>query len=258
MGYPRSSLVGFPVRKPIGIALGGMLSTALVGLAVFYGAWKATQQAPEFYQTALHKEPEKQKEKGAALEKQVLELHNEVRHTGRWEASFSDEQINGWLAADLPVKFPNALPKGVSEPRVAIEADEAQVACKYDSPKISTVFSMSVEISLTEEPNVVAVRIRKARAGLLPISLKQILDHATRYANKSEIPLRWVQENGDPVALVTVPSERKEFIHRRIHIETVELRDGEVYLAGRTDDSEHSPPPTVRQASFIKADEEVH
>jgi hypothetical protein len=246
------------VRKPIGIALCGLLAASLAGLALFYGAWRATQQAPEFYQTALHKAPEQQKEKGAALEKQVFELHNEVRNTGRWEASFSDEQINGWLAADLPVKFPNALPKGVSEPRVAIEDDAAQVACKYDSKKISTVFNMSVEISLTHEPNVVAVRIRKARAGLLPISLKQILDHATKYANKSEIPLRWVQEDGDPVALVTVPSERKEFIHRRICIETVELRNGEVYLAGRTDDSEHAPPPAVRQATYIQGEDRVH
>jgi hypothetical protein len=245
------------VRKLIGLSLCGLLVASLLGSATFYGAWRATQKAPEFYQTAMKKEPERQKEKGAALEKQVLELHNEVRHTGRWEASFSDEQINGWLAADLPEKFPNALPKGVSEPRVAIEDDEAQVACKYESPKISTVFSMLVEISLTEEPNVIAVRVRRARAGLLPISLQQILDHATRYANKSEIPLRWVQEDGDPVALVTVPSERKEFIHRHIHIETVELRDGEVYLAGRTDDSEHTPPPAIRQASYIK-EENVH
>jgi hypothetical protein len=248
------------VRKLIGLTLCSLLATLLLAFGAFYGAWRATQQAPEFYQTALKKEPEKQKEKGAALEKQVLELHNEVRNTGRWEASFSDEQINGWLAADLPVKFPSALPKGVSEPRVAIGSDAAQVACKYEGPKLSTVFSMKVEITLTDEPNVVAVRIRKARAGLLPISLQQILDHATQYATKSEIPLRWVQEDGDPVALVTIPSERKEFIHRRIRIETVELRDGAVHLAGRTDDSEHGAPPTVRQASFIKPDgeEKVH
>src|SRR5687768_16914905 len=117
---------------------------------MFYGAWRATQQVPEFYQVAIRKQPEIQAEAREQLEQQVIELHNEVRQTGHWEATFTDEQINGWLAADLPGKFPNALPKGVSEPRVAIHPEEAQVACRYQSPKIETVFSMGVEISLTE------------------------------------------------------------------------------------------------------------
>jgi hypothetical protein len=246
------------VRKIIRVLAGGLVIAILAGAAATYGLWKATKQVPEFYHVALQKPPEKQKEAGKALEQQMLELHNEVRHTGRWEATFTDEQINGWLAADLPEKFPNALPRGVSEPRVAIQPEEALVACKYESPKITTIFSMGVEISLTDEPNVIAVRIRQARAGLMPIPLKQILDHATKYAHRSEVPLRWVEEDGDPVALVTVPAERKEFIHRHIRIESIELRDGMVHLAGRTDDSEQRAPPVIRQASYIKESESVH
>jgi hypothetical protein len=246
------------VRKTIRLLSIGFVVFAVAAAATFFGVRQAVQQAPEFYETAIQQQPEVQAQAAEQLQQQVLELHNNARSTGRWEAVFTDEQINGWLAADLPEKFPNALPKGVSEPRVAIQGDEALVACRYQSPKIATVFSMGVEVSLTEEPNVVAVRIRNAHAGLMPIPVEQILKHATRYAQKSEVPLRWVQEDGDAVALVTVPAERKEFIHRRIRIETVELRDGAVYLAGRTDDSEFSPPPAVRQASYVRYSENTH
>jgi len=255
---PLSSLHwGVCVRKFIRVLLLGLFGFSLLGCGICYTVWKASQQAPEFYEVALQKEPEQQKAAGDTLEQQVLMLQNEAREGGRWEALFTDEQINGWLATDLPEKFPHALPKGVSEPRVAIQPDIAKVACKYESKKVSTVFSMGLEISLTDEPNVIALRVRKPRAGLLPISINQILEHATRYANRSEIPVRWMEEDGDAVALVTIPAERKEFIHRRIRVETIELRDGEVYLAGRTEDSEFTSPPVVRQASYVKYSENV-
>ncbi len=243
------------MRTIIRVLLFGLFGFLLVAGAICYGVWQATQQVPEFYEVALHKEPGQQQKAGDTLEQQVLTLRNEARESGRWEARFTDEQINGWLATDLPGKFPHALPKGVSEPRVAIEPAAAKVACKYESTKVSTVFSMGIDISLTDEPNVIAVRVRQARAGLMPISLKQILSHATQYANRSEIPLRWTEDEGDVVALVTVPAERKEFIHGRIRIETIELREGELYLAGRTEDSEFAAPPVVRQASYIKYSE---
>lgn len=222
----------------------------MIAAGVFYGAWRATQETPEFYEVEMKKDPVKLVEAGDAMEQQVAELHNEVRRPGRWEAVFTDEQINGWLAVDLPDKFPRALPNGVSEPRVAIQDEEAVVACRYKNPKLSTIFSMGVEVTLTDEPNVVAVRIRQARAGLMPIPLSKLLEHATKYAYKSEVTLRWMQIDGDPVALVTVPADHEDFVHR-IRIETIALRDGEVYLAGRTEDSELTSPPSFQQASAL-------
>jgi hypothetical protein len=97
-----------------------LLATAGVAL-LLTAAYRATQHVPAFYQAALVERPVEQKAAADQLERQVLELHNEARKPGRWEARFSQDQINGWLAADLPVKFPGALPEGVSAPRVAIE-----------------------------------------------------------------------------------------------------------------------------------------
>ena len=103
----------------IGLILGVVLVIAS-GVLVGCLYW-ATQQAPEFYEQALQKPPQEEAQAGDELERQVLDLRNELRSEGRFNVEFSHDQINGWLAADLPDKFPQLLPRGVSEPRIAFE-----------------------------------------------------------------------------------------------------------------------------------------
>ncbi len=52
-------------------------------------------------------------------------------HAGHWSAVFTDEQINGWLAADLPEKFPQLLPPEIQDPRVVFAPGQLQLACRY-------------------------------------------------------------------------------------------------------------------------------
>ena len=162
-------------------------------------------------------------------------MHNEVRQPGVWEAVFTEEQINGWLAADLPEKFPRALPKGTQEPRVSIMEDVVSVACRFDNGKLKTVISFDLDVELTTETNTLAVRIAKLRAGLLPVPLKQMLDKIAVAAKRSDLPLRWSQTEGEPVALVTVPVQHEDYAHREIYVDKIEVRDGEIYLAGHTE-----------------------
>lgn len=205
------------------------------GSLFLFGTYRASQHVPEFYERAIHLEPVDQAKAGEELERQVLELHNEARQEGHWEATFTDEQINGWLAVDLPAKFPNSLPPEVRDPRVAIDPQQAQIACRYEGPKAQAVVSLAVDIHLTDEPNVIAVRIRQARAGLLPLPIKQGLDRITTAAREAGIPLRWSQKEGDPVALVTLPLTHEQYGKRLLKLKSLELRAGEIYLAGETE-----------------------
>ena len=218
------------------LRLAGLLVLLLIlaGGATLFLGYRATQQVPDFYDEAIRLEPQVQQEAGDALEQHVLQLHNEVRQSGRWEAVFTDQQINGWLAYDLPRKFTEALPPGVSEPRVVIDSSQARIACRYESKRFRSVISLDLEIHLTEEPNVLAVRIHQARAGLLPLPLKRFLDEISAKAGTADVVVRWSQVEGDPVALVTVPTRHELYPRREVHLETVELRDGEVYVAGRS------------------------
>jgi hypothetical protein len=206
------------MRKLVRVAL-VLVVLVTAGVAILLtAAYRATQQVPEFYQHALAQQPREQKAAADQLERQVLELHNEARRPGRWEARFSQEQINGWLAADLPTKFPGALPDGVSAPRVAIDPNHMQLAVRYDKGDVSTVLSMAGDAYLTDQPNEVAVHIDHVRAGAFPVPLAQFLD---------DIAERFIEAG--------LPLDRKEFKGQQLQVERLEICDGEIVVSGRTD-----------------------
>ena len=149
-----------------------------------------------------------------------------------WEVIFTSEQINAWLAADLEQKFPQLLPTGVSEPRVAIEDGLAKVACRYTSPKFSTVFSLELDSFLTETTNEFAIRIAKARAGALPVPLKRFFDQITARAEEANLSVLWTQQEDSPVALVKLPTNLDD-VRSDVVIEVIEIEEGQIRIAGR-------------------------
>ncbi|MGY8767426.1 MAG: hypothetical protein ACKVH8_03185 [Pirellulales bacterium] len=218
--------VKFAIFVPLG------LFVCLLLLALF--AYQATQQEPEFYTQALEIKPEAAAEAGEILEEQIFALSNQIKKPTRWQLSLTDAQINGWLASDLEEKFPKFLPKEVEKPRVSITEDQILLACRFKGQQFQSVMTLSVDIFLVEEEkNVVAIRIRQATAGLLPVPLSQLLDQVAEHTAKAEVPVRWKQMENDPVALLNIPNSG-EGINGEIRIDTIALRDGEIYLAGET------------------------
>jgi hypothetical protein len=218
-------------RRALGVAA-VVLIFALVATTV--AVYKAAQHVPEFYSEALAADSTRQPNAGDKLEHDVLKLTNEVKFEPKWEATFTAEQINGWLAVDLLEKFPHLLPPEVSNPRVAIAQDEIKVACRYKSGQIDAVISLVGSVSLTNEPNVVAVRIKRARAGALPIPLSQFLEDVSRAAADHNLDLRWAKADGDDVALIRLPVENTHLDDRTLHLDSFELKPGAAHLSGRT------------------------
>src|SRR5215467_5920384 len=68
--------------------------------AVLGGLYWACQQSPPFYNQALAQDPATAHSASDALVRQAAELASDVRRPGRWQAQFTAEQINGWLAYD--------------------------------------------------------------------------------------------------------------------------------------------------------------
>jgi hypothetical protein len=211
-------------------AMGGVFAV-LIGLAVW--GYYAARQVPEFYEQALQLEPKRLEQASDEMVRQTTELVSNTNTTGSWTARFTAEQINGWLAVDLPKNHAGAMPKEFRDPRVAISAEGIQVACRYETEWISTVASLQLEVSLREQ-NVLAVRFRKARAGTLPLPLKDILDQISRAAREADLRLSWETIEGDPVALLTIPALRDGERNVMVILEAVELREGEIHLRGRT------------------------
>ena len=114
---------------------------------------------------------------------------------------------------------------------------------------------MALDVDLTTETNTLAIRVSKLRAGVLPVPLKQFLDKITRAARNGDVPLAWRQIDGDPVALVTIPITHEDYAHREIYVDAIELRDGEIFLAGHT---ERKATPTLSASVQLDVNKTFH
>ncbi len=187
---------------------------------------------PTFYKQALKATPAAQRRASDEMLRKTGDLINDVKKKEHWEALFTDAQINGWLAVDVQQKHPKSLPREVRDPRVIIEPDRLILAFRLIRGKWSTVVSLVLEPSVPE-PNVLALRIRKARGGTLPLPLERILDEISKVAERLEFPLQWRQADGDPVALISLPPPHDDD-HKLIQINTLRLGQGELFLSGTT------------------------
>jgi len=208
--------------------------TLLFAAGAAWWAVQQTQHVPEFYEQAKRQLPRSTAEASRQLTEEVEELQNRVARLGWWKANFSDEEINAWLIEELPRKFPRLLASGASEPRIMIEDGRLLAAARYRNRRIDTVVSCELEVELTEQPNMLALRIKDLRAGALPLPLSKFRRGISKEAAKGGIDIRWDTTERGPVALVTVPSEHPKYVLSPVVVESVELQEGKLELFGHT------------------------
>lgn len=209
-----------------------VLGALAVLLALFLGGgYFASQRTPEFYEQAILTPAPNQQQASDELLENAAALASQVQQPGRWQATFSQEQLNGWLAYDLPRNHGESLPAEFSDPRIDLQPGRILLACRYTPGEFSTVLSVQIEPYLTE-PNVLAVRIHKARAGALPLPLDQILAAVSEACARMNVHVRWQQADGDPVALVELPTVDEDGGVRML--DALEISDDALTLSGQT------------------------
>jgi len=208
----------------------GLPAVLIAGLA---GVFLASRYEPKFYRDALSIEADAGEKGGDQMLQRVAALLSDVRKPGEWKARFTAEQINGWLAVDFVKNHPGTLPPFYRDPRVAIEPDRIVLACRYEKWIFSTVLTLTIEPYVPQK-NMLALRIVKARAGLVPMPLGNVLDAISDAAGRSEWRLQWRQTGGDPVALLTTPppDNAGDLVGK---IVTIRLGKGEIFLSGSTE-----------------------
>jgi hypothetical protein len=229
-------------------------SAIAVGLVLSVLHW-AARQSPRFYEQSLARRPTDEGAGAERLEQQALALHNQLHHEGRFEVRFTEDEINGWLADELPQKFPRLLNSSLSQPRVAIEEGKLRLAVRYRTTSVDTVLSFAAEARLTGKPNELAIRVSQVRAGLVPVPLGSWLEDIQQRAARAGLSLKWSEEAGDPVALVRVPGEietdendqpEDDEPHRFV-LEDVRLEPGVLVVVGHTElpivEPGHRHPP---------------
>lgn len=207
---------------------GGLtVAAALIALAIFL----SLAGAPAFYQAAVERDPALSEEDNDQCLQRAAALASDLQSTGEWQAIFSADQINGWLAVDLARNYGQSLPPQIINPRIDFHSGSATLACTYRHTGHETVMSIAFDLYLSE-PNVVALRLRRVRAGLLPVPLADLLRAIAQAGHGFGLLVQWRQVDGDPVALVHLSHNASD--ESQLQLEAIELREGEIYIAGRT------------------------
>jgi hypothetical protein len=217
-------------RKLRFAAIGTVVATALV-VVIAGGAYYAVQQVRPFYEQALRIEPEVLHRGSRELESRATALYSDAQQVGRWQALFTTDQINGWLATQLAQNSEgsdSALPKNVRDPRVAIARDVLTLGFRTTSGGVETVISVDASVSLTDD-GAVAVRLIAVRAGVLPLPVLQLADELAGACQKLKLPVRWTRQDGKPVAIVEVHSSEP------IYVDAIQLDENQLYVAGHTE-----------------------
>ena len=233
-------------------AVGSVVVTALL-VAIVGAAYYAARQVRPFYEQALKIEPEVLETGRRELESRATALYSDTRQIGRWQALFTAEQINGWLATQLTQDAGSQLPKNIRDPRVAIARDVLTLGFRTSSGGVETVISVDAAVSLTEE-GAVAIRLISVRAGALPLPVLQLADELADACQKLKLPIRWTRQDGKPVALVEIQASEP------VYVDAIQLDEGQLYVAGHTETNRGrtaAPKSTKRSHEPIGGDGDI-
>ena len=209
-----------------------LLGLAVVAILVLLELAKVE---PEFYQQALKVDAQLQKRNGSQMEKKILDLRNSVMIAEAWSTTFTEAQINGWLAYDLKEKFPDALPPEVTDPRIVIEDQSLTLAFRCTEKPFRGVAIVEADVFMTGVINQIGIRVKSVHTGMIPVPLAAIADQIAQQLKSTGIEIEWNTEEDDPVAIVHIPDELiKPETGGYIELQEINVLKGKFSIQGLT------------------------
>ena len=191
----------------------------------------SVKQVRPFYTAALAIPKEKLHEGNREFLNRASRFQNDVRKPGEWNLVITDEQINGWLAVDLANNHPDALPAEVQQPRVDIDPTQISIGATIDREPFPVAASLDIKLQLSSNHEL-ALRVITARLGNLPWPVESIIAQLRRATTKQGWTVRETTIDNDPVLLLKPPAPNDG--QAEVTLESLELREGEIYLRGKT------------------------
>ena len=200
---------------------------AMIPLAV----WLCLTHQPTFYRAVRTLPHAQSAAKAKHFVANSMQLRNDISNERDWQAVFTDQEVNAWLAEDLVTHFADQIPAEIHEPRISFEHDRITFAFGFDRGPIRSVIWVVARISVPED-NVLALSLEKVRAGMIPISVDRIIGPLTRGARDRGLDVRWSTDQDPPVALIRY---RPDGVRSDIVLEKLTVRQGQIRFSGRSD-----------------------
>jgi hypothetical protein len=217
------------------IALRAVLAGALLvvlGLAGMYWAIRSTP--PQYAAAVAEQDPAKLDEDRRELESQLAIAYSDSQRSAPWAVCVSDDQLNAWLATQLPLDYPELAQRGLSEPRIIFTPQSAQLAFRAKFGSIDTVVSVTGNVFATETGEL-AIEFQNAAAGRAAIPLTFVVQGIDEGIRLRQLPFHWAPGESRHVLLVDFERLASSPEQAR-KLSAIEVREGEVYVAGVTTD----------------------
>jgi len=214
----------------LSLIAGGILLFILTTAAAGTG-W-SLHQVPQFYREALSppREPARRQQQAKCFVHQTLKLVDDMHYSEAWAQDFTEEQVNSWLAEELPRNADFWLPPGVSEPRIHLTPGAIDLAFRYRDSFVNTVISARLKPEM-RSPNLMAVEITEARAGGIPVPMQFVLAEISDSLHKTHWQHELVEEEGRRLIVIDLHQKK----HQRTVLESIQIVNGGFSMAGRCD-----------------------
>jgi hypothetical protein len=217
-------------RRSVLLGLGILVLLAGIVVGVLY---LLVRHEPEHYRRlALPPGPER-KQLADQFYAEFFELINGIANHQWWDVEFTEEQINSYLDDTFITSnvSDRSLPRGVREPRVALEPGHIRLFFRYGAEPWQTVVSINLKVWLPrEEPNVVALELESMRAGALPLVGHSLRDLIAECAQRNDIGITWYRRQSNPVAVLRFQTSPRP----TVQLQRLEVTQGKLRIAGRS------------------------
>lgn len=172
--------------------------------------------------------------------------HASISRPGSWETALTADELNAWLAVDLPRNHPRWLPRGVTEPRLVFRARHVVLGTRVHYGPLSSVAWLDCEVVL-RDVNHLAIVVDQARLGAIPLPRTPILRELSRRISTLGMVTDLRMLDGRMVLMVYIPSTHDAGA-TSYWLESLAIGDGELLMAGETRSSaeirEQAGPPS--------------
>ena len=165
------------------------------------GIWFSLTYQPAYYRDIVLLPRQQREDQAKKFVTQSLQLRNDICNEPTWEAVFTDQEVNAWLAEDLVTHFVDQLPPEIHQPRLVFELDRITLAFQLRQRGLDSVITV-VARPRVPEGNTVELTLERIRAGILPVPADPVIDRIIEYARFHGVDVEWTRKDGYPVVVL--------------------------------------------------------